>query len=402
MKILYIASDTPMTGGATKSFLAMLREVDKYGVSYEVVCPDEKGLTKHLREYGIKVHVVPYRHAILPLVNTIFDVVKWLPRLIHNYWLTAKAIRHVTTIAQNFSPDIIHENSSVLNVGYQVAKRLNLPDVIHIREYGDLDFNMKIPGIKRRLSSPFTYTISITKDILRHRNQETNPNAVQIYNGIIKSEQIRYQANKQDYLLFAGRIEPAKGITDLINAYISYALAIKNPLRLWIAGACNYPEYLKELKKKVADNGLEKMVRWIGETSNVDDLMYEASATIVPSRFEGLGRVLPEAMANGCLCIGRNTGGTKEQMDNGRKLTGKDIAFSFDNAEQLTHILISMTNRMSEGHSFIPNGEFYDMIHRSQYAVNEYFSEEKFGKRLMDFYRKIILDRQSQIPATKK
>ena len=45
--------------------------------------------------------------------------------------------------------------------------------------------------------------------------------------------------------------------------------------------------------------------------------MSKALALFVPSSFEGFGFITVEAMFCGCLVIGRNTGGTKEQFDNG-------------------------------------------------------------------------------------
>ncbi len=142
MKVLYIASGTGMAGGATKSMIALLCEAKNRGIQLEVVCPDGEGLTQWLRDNEIKVHVVPYRHVRLPYSNTLSDKLKWGPRLIHDFWINYRARKEVTRIASDFAPDIIHENSSVINVGYYASKHINVPDIVHIREYGDLDFNM--------------------------------------------------------------------------------------------------------------------------------------------------------------------------------------------------------------------------------------------------------------------
>ena len=66
--------------------------------------------------------------------------------------------------------------------------------------------------------------------------------------------------------------------------------------------------------------------------------MRQAKAIIIPSHNEGFGRCMPEAMFNGCLCIGHDTGGTKEQMDNGTEATGEDIALRYQTEDQLTDI----------------------------------------------------------------
>jgi len=41
-------------------------------------------------------------------------------------------------------------------------------------------------------------------------------------------------------------------------------------------------------------------------------IMSRATALIVPSHFEGFGRITAEAMFNGCLVAGYNSAGTRE------------------------------------------------------------------------------------------
>lgn len=393
IRVLYIASGTGMAGGATKSLLAMLREAGKAGIEYEVICPDEAGLTRYLRECGVKVKVIPYRHACLPQHKGIKNMIKWLPRLIHNSWINFSARSKVAKAAARFAPDIIHENSSAIDVGYHAAKRLGIPDVIHIREYGDLDFKLHLPGRDKRLADANTYTISITKDIARHKDQDKNPRGIQIYNGIVKEEQIRYTPEKKPYFLYAGRIEEAKGVDSLIKAYARYAKETERPLKLLIVGGSNYPDFLALMKFQTDTLGISDLVEWPGQRDDIADLMYEATATIIPSRFEALGRVMPEAMANGSLCVGRNTGGTKEQMDNARAFIGKEVAFSYDTTDQLTEILTSIGEKAKSKAVFDIGGEFYEMIMDSQKAVLEFFSETGFGKKLLGFYNNILSDR---------
>lgn len=390
MKVLYIANDTPMAGGGTKSLVSMLRQAARHGVDYEVVCPDDKGLTCYLRDNGIMVHVIPFRHAILPGGKSLLDKLKWLPRLIHNSWLNYKAIGRIVSIAKGFGADMIHENSSVLNIGYHAAKKLNIPDVVHIREYGDLDFNLVIPGIAKRLASNSVYPISITKDIARHRNQLDNPHAAQIYNAVMKRSDLRYNPDKKKFFLYAGRVEECKGTSELIDAYIAYAANQEPPLPLYIAGCANFPDYQEKLMSRVKKAGLDKYVKWLGERMDIADIMYDTVCTIIPSRFEGFGRVMPEAMTNGSLCIGRNTGGTKEQMDNGRRITGRDIAFAYDTVAELSGLLSEVTRVVSNANPFVEGGEFHDMILRSQSVVDALYSEESFGNRLVDFYKRVL------------
>lgn len=390
MKVLYIASGTNMAGGATKSLITMLLQMRSKGIEFEVVCPDEKGLTQWLRDNGIKVHVVHFRHVRLPFFRSFADKVKWLPRVAHDFWINYRARSGVKRIAKEFAPDIIHENSSVINVGYHASKALGLPDVVHIREYGDLDFKMILPGRDRRLNARHVFTISITKDICRHLRQDSNSKATQIYDGIVATSDFRLNEDKKKWFLYAGRIERAKGIDDLLEAYVKYVDSCKHPLPLYVCGGCNHPDFLARMKTFVKETGIESKVVWLGERDDVAELMAQAAATIIPSKFEGLGRVMPEAMTNGSLCVARYTGGTKEQLDNGLEFTGAPIAITYAEIDQLKDILVSITDSLEKESPFMQGKEFRQMIDRSQQSVKEFFSEESFGDKIIDFYNKVI------------
>lgn len=378
-----------MSGGATKSFLAMMEEAKNAGIECQVICPESGGVAKYLRESGVEVSVCDYRRAALPPINCFLDVLKWMPRLIHDSVVNRRAVSRLLRQIDGFKPDLIHENSSAVNIGYRLAKALHIPYVLHVREYGWKDFKLYMPDLKKRIADKSTYVITITKDLFRHRNLYGNSHAIQLYNGIISKNSIRYTEEKSDYFLYAGRIDPGKGILDLIEAYIDYSVKVDSPLHLLVAGGCSYPAFEYSLRQKIIDHGLDEHVKWLGNREDVGDLMYKAVATIVPSYHEGLGRVFPEAMANGCLCVGRYTGGTKEQIDIGLELTGGDVAIPFNTREELSDVLCEITENVKSGDRFKIGGEYYDLIMRAHNSVVEFFTVEKFGERLFEFYQKI-------------
>lgn len=390
MKVLYIASSTAMAGGATKSLILMLTQMHKYGIEVEVVCPDEKGLTMWLKENGIKVHIVRFKAVYLPSYKTISDIIKWIPRVIYYSYINYRGKASLKRIAKDVSPDIIHENTSTINIGYHVSKSIGVPDIVHIREYGYLDFKMIIPDRKSRLQNKNVFSISITKDIRRHLGLDSNPRSTQIYDGIVESSDFRINPEKKRWFLYAGRIDSGKGIEDLLEAYVEYANSIDDPFPLYVCGGTTNESYLKRLKSIVKKNGLGSKVKWLGERSDLDNYMYDATATIIPSRFEGLGRVMPEAMTNGSLCVAKYTGGTKEQLDNGMQLTGKPIAISYDNKDKLKEILHNITATVKKGNAFSSGSEYIKMIERSQIAVKEFFTDDSFGEKVINFYNSIL------------
>lgn len=390
MNIIYILSGTSVTGGATKSFISMLEQVQKRGHDVCVICPSQNGIYNVLKGKKIMVYAIKYRFASLPIARNIIDILKWIPRLIYTLVCNQLAYKKLLKFAKDWVPDIIHENTSVTDIGYKVASDLKIPCVMHIREYGDKDFGLHLYSINKRIKSSNVYTIPITKDIGQYRGVYGRERCCQIYNGIIEEIDIRYNPEKSRFFLYAGRIERAKGIEDLLDAYLEYCNTNTNPIPLKIAGAAYDKQYLERLKGRVENTSMVGYVEWLGERNDIKDLYHSAVLTIIPSYFEGLGRVMPEAMANGCLCAGRNTGGTKEQFDTGFEITGKEIGLRFKGKRDLCNIFNEITVNYDNGNAFFGEGIYKEIIMKSQEAVVHNFTIESFGIKLMDFYGKIL------------
>lgn len=64
--------------------------------------------------------------------------------------------------------------------------------------------------------------------------------------------------------------------------------------------------------------------------------MAEASAIIISSQSEGFGRVMAEAMYNGCLVDGKNAAGIKEQFDNGLQFCDQEIGIRYSDYGDLS------------------------------------------------------------------
>lgn len=385
MRVLYILHETTMFSGANKSFLNLCNYIQNTDVEPIVVCPDNNGIASFLNSQGITVISTPYTYNIRPKTDSLHNLFLFLPRLIKRKLLNRIAIKKIANNLRHIKPQIIHSNTSVINIGFGIAQKLNIPHITHIREYGDKDHRMYIYGLKKRFSNSLSYAISITHDILNYRGLSNNPRAKVIYNGIISSESIRYNSKKSPFFLYAGRIDKTKGISDLIDAYIEYSKISTNILDLKIAG-----DYSKESQKTLKDklqekiniSGIKNKVQWLGECNDINDLMYQTTATIIPSYFEGFGRVMPEAIANGSLVIARNTGGSQEQFDNGLKQTGDEIGLRFNTVIELANIL----KRVSENDF----KSFEITIDKAQQTVRQLYTNEISGKQILDFYNLII------------
>ena len=122
------------------------------------------------------------------------------------------------------------------------------------------------------------------------------------------------QLPQTPYLLYAGRIEETKGLMDLAIAYTRFTERNRSACcSLAIAGEVTDAIYYQKVTQYLEDKGVKDKVTFLGPRKDIHHLMHPAISTIVPSRFEGFGRCLPEAMLCNCITIGRDTAGTNDQ-----------------------------------------------------------------------------------------
>lgn len=126
---------------------------------------------------------------------------------------------------------------------------------------------------------------------------------------------------------------------------------------------------------------LTPYVEFLGPRDDVPQLMSGALALVVASRTEGFGLTAVEAMSQGCVVIGHDTTGMKEQFDNGKALTGDEIGLRYRNISELVHSLELVSAE---------NADFAAMCERArQVVLNEYPVRRMVGN-VEDFYLRIL------------
>lgn len=123
--------------------------------------------------------------------------------------------------------------------------------------------------------------------------------------------------HRQDALIlgFAGRIDPNKGLSVLLEALASLS---DTRIRLLIAGD-DSTAHAKELHRYCEINGLSQCVTWIGFQKEMQSFYSAIDVLILPTLIpEAFGLVLCEAMAAGCPVIATNIGAPCELVEHGR------------------------------------------------------------------------------------
>lgn len=127
--------------------------------------------------------------------------------------------------------------------------------------------------------------------------------------------------SKTDYVLFAGRLHTVKGVDLLLTAW--KAVSPRFPrTELWIIGDGPEKQNLEDLAGEL---GLST-VRFLGPKPppELPTFYRDARAVVLPSRREGLPISLLEAGACGAICIGSDTPGIPEIIEEG--ITGHVVA----------------------------------------------------------------------------
>ena len=342
MKIMLIGHEKGLNG-ASRSLLNVADELSERGHSVYVLSSFNSGmLFEELRRHKIEVIVEPF----YLWCQQKGDINNWEKK--EEEWrreynaINKKTAKHIAQYAVDNNIDIIHSNTSVINIGGLISKYSGIKHVWHIREFADLDFNI-YPLIPRKKCYKFMnrYTdrfICVSKAVADHYDMLDSEKKEVIYNGISITDSLSSDiTNHEDNIsriLIAGAIYPGKGQHEAVAACAELYKQGINDYELLIAG---------EGKKyfSVPDE-LQDHVRFLGQVEDMASLRKTIDINLMCSRAEAFGRVTVEAMMSGIPVIGSNSGGTPELIQDG--VTG--FLYESGNIEELAEkIIILMNNK---------------------------------------------------------
>ncbi len=148
--------------------------------------------------------------------------------------------------------------------------------------------------------------IVLSKNVQNYFFESYGRETVFIPNGVNRSEQInayeiteKYGLQKDEYILFLGRLVPEKGIKHLIDAYKK----ISTDKKLVIAGgSSDTAEFENELKADAANNPNIIFTGFV-QGRILEELYSNAYIYVLPSDVEGMPLSLMEAMSYGNCCL---------------------------------------------------------------------------------------------------
>ncbi len=217
--------------------------------------------------------------------------------------------------------------------------------------------------------------IVLSKNVEEYFLSEYGRKTVFIPNGITKPEILnpnlikdKWNLNKDNYILFLGRLVPEKGVDLLIKAFKD----IKTDKRLVIAGfSSDTDEYQKELKEL---SKADERIIFTGfvEGRTLAELYSNSYLYVLPSNLEGMPLSLLEAMSYRNCCLTSDIKECTEVIEN------KGITFQKGNIKDLKEKLQELINTPSIVESYKKEAQGF--------ILNKYNWEEIADKTLNIYY----------------
>ena len=357
-------------------------------------------LSSQLAKMGNKVYVVTHlakndvSNKIIKDRYDNYSLIKIPGNVIYRFGadisLSYRSFKCLSQLINEIKPDIIHGQSVLSFLVFQamiLAKRNNIPFVITkhslifrnhslINSFLNNQFN-PLSLLKRYVAGTFSVSKSARNEIPFKTGKD-----IIIYNGIDKNEidpkvdpeMIRGELgiNAENKIIgFVSRLIEKKGVYDFIELF-SMLEKYKNIKGVIVGDGPERENMIKVIEKKGLTNQIilvgNKPHKNIGNYYQIFDLFF------LPSKTEGLGIVLLEAMMFNVIPIAYNTGGIAEIVKNAE--TGF-ITSNIEDTYMLVMDILLKGKDINEMREFIGN-----------YAMG--FTWEKIAAKTEMVYRKII------------
>lgn len=320
MKVLFITHVTDMAGANRSMFQLITELMENYQVEPVVLVPEvedsKNGILEVLEKSNIPVITTEIRifKREHPTFRNIIGYARYL-------WKQRQLYKRL----QPYHFDIIHSNSSVIDIGGYLSKKLKVKHIWHFREFGDLDYDLRPIG--GRTYERYTYQhadayIAITKAVANHFKNKVEQSKVHtIYNGIFISDKVPISTHQNTSVQFfcAGIISEGKNQKEIVLAMneLINVRQIKGTCQLTLVGIQTQP-YTNQLTALIREKHLDKYVHVLPEMNSIQSLTATMDVGIMCSKAEAFGRVTIEYQLQNLLVIANKSGANAELIENGK------------------------------------------------------------------------------------
>lgn len=346
MKILYIAHESGLLrDGSSQSLLQTMNYFQSKGNKLYLLMPKAVGkIDPQFSFYTEKIIIYYYRWWLKPETKSLKKLEIIVKELIYLLLIRPNLLKKLSDFVVKTKIDLIHTNNSVINIGYLLSLKTNVPHVWHFREYGKEDFDL-VPYISKSVNGVISrlnhnnFLVFVSNSLKeKYENVLNNVRYDVIYNGVILDPVVSTNFSSNGInLLIAGRISESKGQQFAIDSVIEL-IEMGYDINLYVAGGGN-AELLTYDNEKYKNN-----IHIMGLVQDMTKLRTMMDISIVCSKSEAFGRVTAESMSESIPVIGSNTGANTELIiDN-----YNGLLYEFGNSSDFNEKILNLYNKTNK------------------------------------------------------
>lgn len=287
-------------------------------------------------------------------------------------------VKKFKKIIKDFNADIIHCHT---NNAFRFALPVKIlcPKVkmfltVHSRNNYTKNSTIDVLIHKLFLNNITAISNSVKQDILDRGYPEKK--ITLIHNGIdIKKFSAEKSETENKIIICVARLFPEQKGQDILIRALGELKNIRKDFKcIFVGDAPVNNEYiLTDFKKLASDLYVKENIEFLGDRNDVPELLSKATVFVLPSRYEGFGISLIEAMYSKIPVIASNIDGPKEIIGDNKY----GFLFESENYRELAEVLNSVLD--------MDNGELVEKAY--DYAV-ENFSIQVMNRKLNELYMK--------------
>lgn len=317
-KILFIFHQKNFCGGASWSLFTLLKYFN-LNKNYEITAlvPSKGEISKLLEEKNIKYITSPYFNTLLG--KDIKDKIKKTLALLFNGILNK--ILYFKIRQKDY--DLVYSNTTAIDIGYYISKKINKKHIIHIREFGKEDYNFDYiysKNRKKRNQQNIKNTYIVISNELRKKYLEdiSSDRLKLVYNGVEDNFfKKKYEKKQIVNFLMIGFIFEGKNQFQVLKAAKLLKDKQVNNFKINFVGKGNL-FYTKMLLNYIEKNNLTENINFLGNKNTIEikKIILQSDVGLMTSLKEAFGRVTVEYMLGGLPVIASNTGANPELIKN--------------------------------------------------------------------------------------
>ena len=272
-------------GGAEKQLLTLTSEQVQSGIKVEVIFLKGKPeLKKEFEESGVEVNQLLVGKNFLKQISLLSKHLRKNPSPVHAH-LPKSELLTAIVVPKKYFVFTRHNSEPFWPGGPRIISNL-LSKFVCKRAFQGIAISNAVKSyLTKRGEIPNDYTIDVVYYGFQ-KDSSTNSIGLNFMTNLINNQSSNYKIGT------IGRFVPQKDYPTLLKAFSNVLKSVPN-IELYVVGEGYLQKDLIELSDHL---GIKDKVSWLGKTEYINVFLSKIDLFILPSKYEGFGLVLLEAM----------------------------------------------------------------------------------------------------------